>query len=267
MLYAAEMLWPGEAPGWRSDAEETVVVRDLEGSGHQRNRAIAGVTRPTMQAFMPPHEKATGMAVAVFPGGAHQHLAMDKEGWDVARWLNGLGIAAFVVKYRTGKPDEREWAAPAGVADAHRALQLIRSRAAAWGLNPRRIGAMGFSAGGLLTASVGTMWLDDQPDAADPAARVSSRPDFVAPVYSSFRDPRIGASVSAQTPPSFLVLAGDDPLPFEGSIKFVQAMRQAGARVEMHLYERGGHGFGLGVKGGAVATWPTLSELWVRWLA
>lgn len=263
MLQVAEPLWPGEVPGWNCAAEEQVLVRELEGPGHQRNRAIKGVTRPTMQAFLPPQDQATGMAIVVFPGGAFQHLAIDKEGWDVARWLNGLGVAAFVVKYRTGSPDDRVNAIAAGEADARRAMQIARSRAQAWGLDPKRIGAMGFSAGGHLVASLGTNWAEGQAEAADPVERFSSRPDFLLPVYPGIREKHLMA-ISAQTPPAFIVQACDDHLPVEGSVSFFQGLRAAKVPVEMHLFERGGHGFGLGVKGGAVAGWPSLFEAWVK---
>ncbi len=237
LTQAEEPLWPGEAPGWKGHAQEQVLVRELEGPGHRRNRAIHGVTRPTVQAFVSPADRATGMAVVVLPGGGFEHLAIDKEGWDVARWLNGLDVAAYVVKYRTGDRDERQQSIPAAEADARRAVQLVRSRAAAWGIRSNRIGVMGFSAGGHLVASLGTSWHDGHPGAADPVARVSSRPDFLVPVYPAIREAHL-ASLSARTPPAFIVQACDDFLPVEGSVRFFEGLRAAKVPVEMHLFER-----------------------------
>jgi acetyl esterase/lipase len=263
MTQPATPIWPGEAPGWKCAAPaETIEQRNIELNAEGRNRAISGVTCPHYQVFLPA-SGATGVAVVVFPGGGYQHLAIDKEGYDIARWLNSLGIAGIVATYRVGERNDREQAQIAGAADARRIMRIVRAHAAEWGIAPNKIGAMGFSAGGFMTLSAGTIWEEAQPDAADPVERVSSRPDFIAPLYSPAREPVL-AKITAQTPPTFIVQACDDFLPVEGNANLFLALRKAKAPVEIHLYVEGGHGFGLGVRGGVVASWPGLFAAWVK---
>jgi acetyl esterase/lipase len=262
-MQSAAPIWPGEAPGWKCAAPaESVEQRHVEMNAEGRNRAIAGVTCPRYQVFLPA-EGATGAAVVVFPGGAFQHLAIDKEGYDIARWLNSLGIAAIVGIYRVGGRDDRAQATLSGEQDSRRLMRIARAHAAEWGIDPGKIGAMGFSAGGHMTLSVGMEWEEGRADAADPVERVSSRPDFIAPLYAPAREPML-AKVSAQMPPTFIVQACDDFLPVEGNAQLFLALRQAKVPVEMHLFVQGGHGFGLGVRGGGVAAWPGLFADWLK---
>ena len=196
-------------------------------------------------------------------GPQNVSLAIDKEGYDVATWLNTLGIAAIVVRYRTAPTwDDQQKVIPSAEMDARRAIQVTRRRAGEWGVDPAKIGVLGFSAGGFLVASVGTQWDAGDPDAEDPVARVSSRPDFLCLLYSGGREHH-RANVTGSTPPAFLAQAADDFVPITNSITFYQALLDAGVAVEMHLFMTGGHGFGLGVNGGAVAAWP---ELFAEWL-
>jgi acetyl esterase/lipase len=226
------------------------------------------VSRPTLQVFLPPPGKANGTAVVICPGGGYLHLAFTHEGTDVARMLNDLGIAAFVLKYRL----------PNGpLQDAQRAIQLVRERAGDWGINPARVGIMGFSAGGHLASTAGTHF---NQAVIDNPANISLRPDFMILLYPviSFedsiahrgsRDNLIGLhpdaalirkfsnelQVTAQTPPTFLVHAGDDKtVPVANSLHFYEALQANGVPAEMHIYPQGGHGFGMNN--------PTTTDRW-----
>lgn len=260
----AEPIWPGEPPGWNCGGAETVQAGSGDPNAPNYSRSILNVSHPTLRVFCPA-EPRSDIAVLVLPGGGFYAIVVDKEGFAPARWLNSLGITAIVATYRIGERADRELALPAAELDARRALRIVRHRAAEWGVNPKRIGVMGFSAGGVLTATLGTAWDEGQPDAADPLARVSSRPDFIVPVY-----PRIGeqhlAGINAQTPPTFLTMAFDDRLPVEPVLDFYRQMLRAQAPMEMHLYAQGGHGFGMGGRGGVAASWPGLLANWIKML-
>jgi acetyl esterase/lipase len=238
---------------------------------------------PTLTPYIP-KEKATGAAVIVCPGGGYSHLA-DHEGGPVAEWLNSVGITAFVLKYRIGP----RYHHPAPLQDAARAIRLVRSRAAEWKLDPQRIGILGFSAGGHLASTIGTHFDLGVPDATDPIERVSSRPDLLVLIYpvitmgnfthAGSKKQLLGDNPSAEmvtllsnelqvtkdTPPTFLVhTANDAGVPVENSLHFAEALRKAGVPFEMHIYERGPHGFGLGGKDPVLSTWPTTCAAWLR---
>ena len=212
-------------------------------------RVIRNVSTPTLTAYLPDPAAATGAAVVVAPGGAYHFLAYEHEGIDVARWLNGRGLAAFLLKYRlvqTGEdfprcigenlndPAKHEQFVtplfPKITADGCRAVQVVRERAAEWGLAPNRIGIMGFSAGGMVTLSTALHY-----DA-------SSRPDFAAPIYSA---PPTEAPVPKDAPPLFLLCAADDGMASAVSTSYTSKWRLAGRPVELHIYAKGGHGFGM----------------------
>jgi acetyl esterase/lipase len=229
---------------------------------------------------------AIGTAVVVAPGGGYGALAMDHEGRYVASWFNAMGVSAFVLKYRLGP----RYHHPIELGDAQRALRLVRARAQEFGVVSDRIGMMGFSAGGHLTATAGTHFDAGQPDAADPIDRLSSRPDFLIlgyPVISSdpairhagsFRnllgdppDPRLledlsnELRVTAQTPPTFLFhTTADTGVLAENSIRFYQALVKAKVPAEMHIFENGPHGVGLALGDAALSQWPTLLANWLR---
>jgi acetyl esterase/lipase len=211
---------------------------------------------------------------------------MDHEGYQVARWLNTLGVQAFVVQYRLGM----KYHHPAELMDAQRAIRTVRSRAAEWGIDPARIGIMGFSAGGHLASTAGTHYDAGKPDAADPIDRVSSRPDFMVLGYPVITlkdpyahkgsrtnllgenpDPSLVAllsnetQVTKDTPPTFLVhTTNDRTVPVENSIMFYQALHAAGVPAEMHIFESGPHGFGLGTGNPVLSTWPAMLASWLR---
>jgi acetyl esterase/lipase len=245
---------------------------------------------PTLTPYLVPKERATGAAVVVCPGGGYQHLA-EHEGRPVAEWLNSLGVTAFVLKYRLG-PRYRH---PAMSQDASRAVRTVRARAAEWGLDPSRVGILGFSAGGHLASTAGTHFDGGRADATDPIERVSSRPDLMILVYpvitmrekthAGSRRNLLGESpapeliallsneerVTKETPPAFLVhTTTDAAVPVENTLMFVSALRRAGVPFELHVYERGPHGFGLGTArpnrpaDPVLSTWPGRCADWLR---
>ena len=226
-------------------------------------RVVRNVVDPTLTPFLPDPAKATGAAVIVAPGGAFMMLSIDSEGYEVARWLAGHGVAAFVLKYRLretprdqasfltglrellqGDASGARHDVPAtpqtSLADAEAAVRMVRSRAAEWKIDPRRVGFVGFSAGAMLTVSIGF------------DADVSLRPDFIAPIYGWFGP----QNVPAGAPPMFAAIAVDDPLLGKTNFELIFAYRAAQRPVEFHLYEKGGHGFGMNHQG-------TTSDLWM----
>lgn len=284
-LFAADPavidLWPEGVPGLRADA----TLEKLED-----NRA-SNIHRPTLTVYPTPAGKATGTAVVICPGGAYVRLAMEHEGAQVAAWLNSLGVSAFLLKYRLV-----EYGHPAPLRDVLRAMRLVRSRAAEFGVKPDRIGVLGSSAGGHLASCSGTMY--DDPDGKTGAAldAVSARPDFLVLLYPvvTLEDPYTHAGsrhnllgghpasemlarmstdqrVTRDTPPVFMVFAQDDrTVPVENGLMLYAALRKAGVPVELHLYEKGGHGFGMRPGLGQTSEWPQRCEAWLRshgWLA
>jgi acetyl esterase/lipase len=229
---------------------------------------------------------ATGTGVIVAPGGGYGNLAMDHEGRQVASWFNAMGVTAFVLKYRLGP----RYHHPIELGDAQRAIRLVRANADTFGVRADRIGMMGFSAGGHLTATAGTHFDAGKADAPDPIDRASSRPDFLIlgyPVISfdpaikhagsernllgEHPDPALVADLSnelrvtAQTPPTFLFHTTNDPgVPVENSVRFYLALVKAKVPAEMHLFENGPHGVGLALGDPALSVWPTLLLNWLR---
>ena len=216
------------------------------------NRSLSSVEAPALQAHLPADTARTGAAVVVLPGGGFGRVVVDKEGHDLGRWLAARGVAAFVLTYRTG-----EWPNALGSADARRAVAHVRERAGDWGIDPARVGLLGFSAGGhhaLEAADAGGALGPPAPDEA---------PSFVAAVYPVVPD-AYAARVTDASPPAFFAHAADDRYPASASAEVWQALVAAGVPAEAHLYAGGGHGFGVGVHGGPVASWP---DRFVAWLA
>ena len=250
-------LYAGVAPG----SEGATQVEQWEQA--KNDRVARNVTRPMLTPFLPAKGKATGAAVIVAPGGGYVLLSMDKEGYQVAEWLADHGVAAFLLKYRvnpTPASDEefaefgrhmllpKPGTAPPNVprselavADGQEALRIVRRRAAEWGVDPKHVGMVGFSAGAMTVLGVA---LKDAPDA---------RPDFIAPIYG----PMFAVDVPANAPPMFIARAADDPLLGLSGFALVDSWSKAGAPVELHVYEHGGHGFGASHQG-------TTSDLWIE---
>jgi len=259
------LLWPQGAPGKQGDED---------------------VDKAWLWVYPAAREKANGTAIVVCPGGGYGALAVDHEGTQIARWLNSIGVSAYVLKYRLG-PRYRH---PAPMQDVQRALQYVRSNAAANGIAPNRIGVMGFSAGGHLASTAATHVLDADPNAADPVAKVSSRPDFAVlayPVISMTEpwghagskrnllgenpDPDLAKlmsneqQVSPQTPPTFLFHTAEDTgVPVENSLAFFAACRKHKVPAELHVYQFGPHGVGLAPGDPALSTWKERLHDWLR---
>ncbi|MEN6625935.1 MAG: alpha/beta hydrolase [Candidatus Sumerlaeia bacterium] len=279
------VIWPHQSAA-DIGAGEKIITLNTQG-----DTAVTSITVPTLEAFLPKPAKATGAAFIICPGGAYMREVPVKEGEEVARRLNAFGVAGFVLKYRLPNGTVGDGEDPLPQQDAKRAIRLVRSQAAKWRLDPARIGLMGFSAGGHLAASVGTMFDDGRPGAADPVERVSCRADFLALIYpvitmeagvthANSRKYLLGANppaelvwefsaerqVTPRTPPTFLTSSTDDPVvPIENSIRFVSALHAAGVPAEVHLYDYDKHGYGLRPSLAPVAsTWPARLEEWMR---
>ena len=260
------LLWSNAAPGAQGTADADI---------------------PTLTLYQPFGEsKIPRTAVIVAPGGGYGWLASNHEGRQEANWLNSLGVTAFVLKYRLGP----KYHHPVELGDAQRAIRLVRSRAQEFGVDPNRIGMMGFSAGGHLTSSAGTHFDSGNASATDLIDRASSRPDFLVLIYAviSFTAPysHVGSSknllgdnpdpkllkelsseqqVTKQTPPTFLVSTNqDDVVPSENSVEFYLALRHAGVPAELHVFEKGPHGFGLDFQDPVLGQWPLLLANWMR---
>lgn len=264
---ATYRLWEGDAPGAMGNESSDI---------------------PTLTLFRPQAGTANGTAVIVAPGGAYLGLAANLEGRQVADWLAARGVTAFVLKYRLGK----KYLYPTPLLDAKRAIRLVRSQATEFGIAPNRIGMMGFSAGGHLTATTSVMSDAGNAGASDPVERASSRPDFAILGYPWLNAMQMGQKrvisyclvlgidstacpsfeqysperhVTAQTPPTFIYhTTDDDTVPVDASVTFYRVLAAAGVPVEMHLFAHGKHGTGLGSSDPALDAWPTLLENWMR---
>ena len=266
------VLWPQTAPGDTNSlgAEGDMTKptdRPVEG---RRVIRIGNVSEPTLTVFRPSQDIDTGAAVVVCPGGGYHILAMDLEGTEVVDWLNSIGVTGVLLKYRVpARPGRERYAAP--LQDAQRALGLVRAHAKEWGVDPKRIGIMGFSAGGHLSAVLSNNYEKRTYDPVDAADAVSCRPDFVMLVYPAYltvksEGDRVASElhVTSNTPPTFLVQTEDDPIRVESSLFYYLALKQAKVPAEMHLYPKGGHGYGLRPSSLEVTTWPQRAEDWLR---
>jgi len=244
------------------------VFRDETGDDQRLNRGYSNVSHPTLTVHKAAASSAAlCTAVVVFPGGAYRDVWIDKEGHDVARWLNLFGVTAIVVKYRTAPTEAskemRDAVLANALADAKRAMRLVRYHAGEWGINPNRVGTMGFSAGGHLIVRLAGQADDGNPETTDPVEQMSSRPDFTIPVYPAV--PQDLSDLGADTGPMFIVNGAEDKkTPAEGAVRLCSALMAAGVPVELHLFREGTHGFGLGIKGGAPRQWMSLCETWMR---
>lgn len=258
-------LWAAGAPGseGRTGQEQWVDRAQSSGAETMLDRAVKNVHSPDLTVYLP--EEPSRVGVVIFPGGAYRHLAIDKEGHDVARWLTTIGVSAFVVKYRLPENDGYDRAT--ALADARRAVRLVRAHSEQWHVDPEKIGAMGFSAGGDLAIRAGLESLPGDAGASDPVEHFSSKPSFLAPIYPSTPE---DLSLAAESPPAFLVHADDDRLSAENSVRFYLALKGAGVSAELHVYSRGGHGFGLRQRGLPVSAWRNRLQEWLvaeDWLA
>lgn len=280
-------LWPGTPPGAPAVLPKEVIVDRVKTSGFQ-DRYVTGIGEPLMTVFRP--ASPNGAAVLIAPGGGYIRVVIDKEGFEVAHRLAAAGITAFVLRYRLPREGWAQ-AADAPLQDAQRAIRLIRAGAASYGTDPKRVAAMGFSAGGHVMASLATRHQAQVYPAQDAADRIDARPDLSALLYPVIdmarplahpgsREALLGPHptpaaeaayspqrhVDATTPPTFLVHAADDPsVAVDNSLNYLAALRAAKVRAEAHIFEEGGHGFGIYLARGKPAhAWPELLLTWAQ---
>lgn len=258
-------LWPGKAPGENGEVGEEKLLPPKD-----EPRPVArltNVTRPTITLYAPEPAKQTGTAVVICPGGGYNILAIDLEGEEVARWLQSIGVTGVVLKYRVpARKNQPKHLAP--LQDAQRAMSLVRCRASQWQIDPHRIGILGFSAGGHLAAATATNHDRRAYEPRDEIDKVGCRPDFAVLVYPAYLVTNEALSpeirVDASTPPIFFVHAADDRISAENSVRMYLALLRAKVPSELHVYETGGHGFGLRPSQYPCSTWPQRCEQWMR---
>lgn len=274
-------LWPGEAPGAKRPPAGSEKINE--------GWRYANIEVPQFQVHLAPEGKRTGQAVVILPGGGYGILAMNHEGHDYAKWLNERGITGVVVKYRVGPPDFG-YQFPVPFLDARRAIRTVRANAKEWGVDPAKVGVMGSSAGGHLASLCTTRFADTFPEEGkDPIDQLSARPDFsilIYPVISmgpvahgGSRTNLLGKSpspellekcstekqVTKDTPPVFLLSTFDDGVDCRNSLDFASACKAKGVPVSLHLFEKGGHGYGMNVAGkGSLEVWPSLLDGWLK---
>jgi acetyl esterase/lipase len=255
-------LWPNGAPGSEARKAEPEQAKDWW---------VKNIHDPSITVFLPPKDKATGAGVVVAPGGGHRELVFNPEGRDAAQYLNAIGVAAFVLKYRLAREEGSPYSVDVHArADAYRAMRLVRHCAAEWGVDPTRLGFMGFSAGGEVASMVAFGDTAGSASAADPIDRLSARPDFAVFIYPG--PAFIPATVPANAPAAFVLAANDDPCCSGPSLLLVDRYRAAKAPIELHLLAKGAHGFNMGNRSklASIKGWPVRLGDWLAdsgWLA
>jgi endo-1,4-beta-xylanase len=263
-------LWPGTAPGSEGKTSpEIVFIRHEPATADTLDVSfpvVSNINFPSLTPFLPAKDKATGAAVIVLPGGGFQFLPVDHEGYDLAKYLADHGIAAFVLKYRLARaPGSTYKVEVEGLMDTQRAIRLVRARAAEWGVDPHRVGVLGFSAGGQLCLLASTQY--DKPVAGsnDDVDKLDCRPDFQALIYPGGLNNPDRVPVTKDTPPSFLACTYTDRLTISKNLAaFYLILKTAGVPAELHIYGSGGHGFGVRPTTRPSSTWPDRFVDWMR---
>lgn len=250
-------LWPGMAPG------QTNVLEGTEKPSKDTIIRLGDVTRPNLTLYRVDKSDKAVPAVVVCPGGGYSILAMNLEGTEIAEWLNSIGVTAILLKYRV--PNNRHGA----FQDVQRAFRLARQNAKDWNIDPNRIGIIGFSAGGHLSARASNGFETKSYDPVDKADELSCRPDFamlIYPAYLTTKDCSIVEElpITSNTPRTILIQTQDDGIPVENSIYYYLALKKAKVPSELHIFPCGGHGYGLRPSKNAVSTWPKLCEVWLQ---
>lgn len=248
-------LWPNGAPGFENRRNEPVQAKDWW---------VKNIHNPSITVYLAPKDKATGAAVVVCPGGGHRELVFNAEGVEPAQFLNSIGVTAVVLKYRLAREEGSPYSLDKHVRqDAYRAMRLVRSRAAEWNLDPKRIGMLGFSAGGEVVSMIAYAGGEGDAKAADPVDRINGKPDFQMLVYPGPLD--IPESVDATAPPLFMLAANDDMCCSGPVVKLLQVYRNAHRPVEAHLYTKGDHAFNMGNRSSlnSIKTWPQRMADWL----
>jgi acetyl esterase/lipase len=267
-------LWPGKPP-----EEPGTIGAELQRMSKQSvktqveitepTRLITNVTKPTLTIYRPAKDKDTGAAVIICPGGGYWDLFWQIEGEEVARWLNTLGVTGIILKYRVPRRADEPKGVPARrpLQDAQRAVSLVRSKAKDWGIDPDRIGIIGFSAGGHLAIATATSFEKRTYEEQDAIDKVSCRPNFAIPVYSGYLKELLekGMKVPAKTPPVFLAHGSEDLISTpEHSALMYLALKRAGVSAELHIYARTAHDFGVRQSDRPYATWTQSCAHWMR---
>ncbi len=271
-------LWPGQVPGDVGIVgEEKFIELKVGGKpyevGGQPTRWLTNVTKPTVTVYLAPPDKNTGVTMLICPGGGYHNLGWDVEGEEVAAWLNSIGMTGIILKYRCPRREgDVKGVPPLGpVKDAQRAISLVRSKAKDWGIDPQKIGMVGFSAGGHLVGATATNFENRTYEPIDGIDKVSCRPDFAVMLYSGYfklndqgeLSPTI--RVTADAPPLFFVHATDDSISaVDHSVTMYLAMKRVGVPAELHVYASGGHGFGVRKVAHPCATWTDRCTDWLR---
>jgi acetyl esterase/lipase len=275
-------VWPAGVPGSKSDTGYTEIEQVTNGLPVRYNRVID----PTLTVYLPPAEKATGSAVLICPGGGYGTLAFDHEGHQIARWLNENGIAGIILKYRLPSDQVMKDKSTGPLQDAQEGMRIIRRNAAEWRIKPRKVGVIGFSAGGHLASTLSTHWAEK----VYSSDTTSARPDFSILIYpvitfdASFthmgsrtnltgREPSAEMirkysnelQVNEKTPPAFLVHSADDKaVPVKNSIEYYNSLQKFSIPSELHIFQKGGHGYGMSVGRGTQSAWPAMCLSWLR---
>jgi len=263
-------LWPGKPPGETKELppEADTTTPDSDKIAGKRLMRIGNVSTPTLTVYPAPADRATGTSVVICPGGGHYILAWDLEGTEIAEWLNSIGVTAFVLKYRVpGREESPRWRA--AVQDAQRAMSLVRSRANEFGINPERVGIMGFSAGGE-TAVLTTLFTERTYENVDAVDAVSMLPNFSALIYGAgvvdrdSKKMRDYIKVTPETPPVFMAHAFDDGVPVENCLELMAELKKYKVPSELHIYSEGGHGYGLRKTAQPVTSWNDRMADWMK---
>lgn len=265
-------LWPGKAPG---DAGDLGVEHDSTKPGPNGGPEdgiirLTNVSNPTITIYRPNKALDTGAAVVVCPGGGYSILAMNLEGTEICQWLNSIGVTGILLKYRVPvRPGRPRFEPP--LQDAQRALGIVRQRASAWGIDPHRVGILGFSAGGHLSAAASTNYAMRTYPLVDDADKENCRPDFTVLIYPAYLAPDSDRTrlsdeikVDGKTPPAFVVMTADDPVHMENAMVYTLALKGAHVPVELHLYPNGGHGYGMRPSDKGVSHWPERAAEWLK---
>ena len=262
-------LWPDGLPAGAKSIDATRVE---ELKSQLTEERIYYVDTPSITVYKAPKDTGNGCGVVVCPGGGYNILAWPKEGLEVAEWFNSIGVTAVVLKYRVPRRDP---AAPhvEPLQDAQRALRLVRNHAKDWGIDPGRVGILGFSAGGHLTAMTGMHWRKPSYDRVDEADDLSCRPDFMCPIYAAYLGPdyndrvaELGplVSVDARTPPAFMAVTADDSYRGAQAALFFVELKKAKVSAELHIYSKGGHGYGIRPSEKPISTWHHRLGDWLK---
>jgi acetyl esterase/lipase len=262
---AAKKLWPGKPPGETKDIGPEKLTPPKDANDVAR---LTNVSEPTITVYKAPADKANGAAIIVSPGGAYSILAIEHEGTQTCEWLNSLGVTAILLKYRVPKRAMQMPDNLAAIQDAQRAISLVRANAKDWGIDPKRIGMLGFSAGGNLTAWA-CLAEKRMYDAVDKADDESCKPDFAALIYPAYLVNEKGElkpeyKVTKDSPPMFFAHANDDPVTPLSSAMLYQALKKNNVPAELHIFATGGHGYGMKKIPHPVASWPDRCADWMK---